>query len=463
MKRICLAVSVFLFCISLFAKEAEVYPVKMSYNTINLSDKGVKTQTVISDEGYEISVGAKLDDAKLKYYVDMDNLTSKDFLLEKNCIQVFEGNYDTDTWTALNISPSSLVITSGGLSFPDSTPSNVRTEPELSAEDACLIVGGTVLCGLFLLDLCDSDGDVGDYKVIDSKHSRFVTSPSHTIHHDDSYPWLSIWLYNDLSRSYDSSIVNQNQGMLLNSSKVGSDYYSVEFSVDAGTGPDYKLRVTLSQNEFIDFYFMRTDRANIIDPWSDRTYGRHSILTSLTMPYADRIGAYYIYSGEPLGWYMGANFVLDSSEVKTIGTVFNHDFDNVIMEDYAPYPAGYNESMYYKYKFVKTGDSKEWAFNMSTGISLKAFSHTWLLLGCGMDFYDYKWYGDFYYKSRAASENWSDWSKYCEGWLSDDTAYLYFSPLIGFNCIFNHLDIAATFEYVSDKGPRFNAMLGFAF
>ncbi|MCR4954370.1 MAG: hypothetical protein K6A43_09880 [Treponema sp.] len=449
----------FLFVGVLFAKNAEVYPVKMSYNSIFTDSNGVKTQKVISDDGFEISVGAELNGTKLKYYVDMQNLTTKDFLLKRNCIQVYEGNYDTDKWNLLDINPSSLVITSGGLSMPDSQKNDDDTE--LSAEDACLIVGGTILCGLFLIDLCD-DGDAGDYKIVDSKHSRFVDKPVRSYNHD-SYPWISFWLFNGVSNTYDSSVVNQSKEMVLNSSNVTSDSYSAEFSVAVGSGPDYKLRVTLSENEFIDFYFMRTDRNNIVNPWEDRTFGRNGFLFSVALPYIDYIGAYYIYSGEPVGWYFGTAFGIKDSSVKTLGTAYNHNFDDVIMEIYAPYPVSYDSSLYYKYKFEKTGEVSEWSFNMTTGMTFKAFSHTWFMLGCGIDLYECNWYGNFYWKSSADNRNWSAWSLLDNGWINDDMLYPYCTPLVGVNMIFNWIDFAATFEYVIPKGPRFNAMLGFAF
>lgn len=460
MRRLFLsAISLFCFCFSGFAAKPYVYPVKMSYNTLSTDSRGVKTQTVISDDGYEISVGVLLEDTKLKYFVSMENLASKDFLLKKDCIQVFEGNYDNDSWTLLNINPTSLVITSGGQTIPEAPSASTD---ELSAEDACLIVGGTILCGLFLIDLCDSDSDT-DYKIIDTKHSRFVDKPQRIFHNDNSYPWLSIWLFNDYSSTYDSSLISQNQGMVLNSTNVGADYYSVEFSVDAGTGPDYKLRVTLSDKEFIDYYFMRSDRNNIINPWEDRTYGRHSVLFSMDVPYINSLGGYYIYSGKPVGWYYGAQFGIKTVGRNIYGTAFKHDFDNVIMESNAPYPLNYNSDLYYKYKFKKSSEFDSWFFNMSTGLTVKTFPHTWLMLGCGIDLLEYNWYGTFYSKSSTDSVNWSSWSELCNGWLNDDMLYPFCTPLVGVNLIFNHLDIAAAFEYVIQRGPRFNAMLGFAF
>ncbi|MCR4735639.1 MAG: hypothetical protein K5829_11605 [Treponema sp.] len=447
----------FLLCVfsSLYARSVEVYPVKMSYNKIFTDKNGVKTQTVISDDGYEISVGAQLDNNRLKYYVDMQNLYSKDFLLKQDCIQVYSGNYDTDTWTLMNINPAYLNITSGGISSPNTTP---NTESEFSAEDACLFVGGTLLCGLFLLDLCDDDNE-DDFHVIDNKHSRFVDSPKSFYHTDNSYPWLSIWLFDDRDDYYS---VNQSQGLTLNSSKVTSDSYSVEFSVDAGSGPDYKMRVTISDNEYIDYYFMRTDRNNVVNPWADRTYGRNSFLFSMEVSNFNHLGAYYIYSGQPVGWYFGSIFGITDNSVKTLGTAFNHDFNNVIMESYAPYPDNYNYSDYYKYKFEKSEIYKEWSFNMSTGMTFKTAPHVWLMLGCGIDLFDYKWYGDFYWKSSSDNINWTDWQELESGWLAEDSVYPFCTPLIGFNVIFNWIDLAATFEYVIQKGPRFNAMLGFA-
>ena len=271
----------------------------------------------------------------------------------------------------------------------------------------CLIVGGTILCGLFLIDLCDSDSDT-DYKIIDTKHSRFVDKPQRIFHNDNSYPWLSIWLFND-------------------------------------------------------YYFMRSERNNIINPWEDRTYGRHSVLFSMDVPYINSLGGYYIYSGKPVGWYYGAQFGIKTVGRNIYGTAFKHDFDNVIMESNAPYPLNYNSDLYYKYKFKKSSEFDSWFFNMSTGLTVKTFPHTWLMLGCGIDLLEYNWYGTFYSKSSTDSVNWSSWSELCNGWLKDDMLYPFCTPLVGVNLIFNHLDIAAAFEYVIQRGPRFNAMLGFAF
>lgn len=463
MKRSIFCSCFFLMVLALFAKNAEVYPVKMSYNSIFTDSNGVKTQKVISDDGFELSVGAVLTGSRLKYYVDMKNLTSKDFLLKQNCIQVYQGNYDTDSWELININPSSLVITSGGLSAPPaSTNSNSNSDSELSAEDACLIVGGTVLCGLFLADLCSDSSDSGDYKILDSKHSRYINSSGRNYYHND-YPWFSFWLFNDLTNSYDYSVTNQGDGLSLDSTKVTSDSYSVEFSVEAGSGPDYKMRVTLSDNEFIDFYFMRTDRNNIVNPWSDRTFGRNSIMFTFELPYLDHLGGYYIYSGEPVGWYFGSIFGIKDSSVKIWGTAKNHDFENVIMEQNAPYPPFYDYSLYYKYKFKQNGEAMDWSFNMSAGMTFKSLPHTWLMLGCGIDLYESKKYGDFYWKSSPNNSSWSEWDFLGTGWLKDETLYPFCTPLAGINMIFNWIDFAATFEYVILKGPRFNAMIGFAF
>ena len=80
-----------------------------------------------------------------------------------------------------------------------------------------------------------------------------------------------------------------------------------------------------------------------------------------------------------------------------------------------------------------------------------------------IDLYECNWYGNFYWKSSSDNRNWSTRSLLDNGWINDDMLYPYCTPLVGVNMIFNWIDFAATFEYVIPKGPRFNAMLGFAF
>lgn len=442
MKKLIMILAVLALENMVFAAKTSISPVKVSYNQISSDSDGNLLQTVISDNGMSVTVGAELENDTIKYKLYLDNISDPNYLMRQDCIRTFYGNFDKDEWIENTYSAYA------NTSVPATTSSD-----EISTAEACLIAGATCLCALTLAEICDATTSTSSSRRVSSssKVSRTPSvSPSRRTTTVVTPVPVFNWIIVDTDRSSNSSSVNKNVSTtttnLTSGVRTGSSYTGT-FYVPAGNGPDYKVRFTVSKNEYIDFYFSRSDRDSLVNPLKDRTYGRHSLLVSMGIPDVKRLGGYYLYSGKTVGAYGGFTLWSDDWTVYDIGTIQNFDINNVTL----------TRSNYYdSYRLVNIDDDKLVTdlFNFSGGLTIKTFPHTWLLVGCGLDIATNHFYG----RVLDAENNEVD-----SGYILDTEPILAAAPQVGINLILDHFDIAATYQYSFYNGHRFDIMFGIAF
>ena len=447
-----------------FAAKVSISPVKVSYNQITTDNNGKLQQTVIADNGMSVTVGAELEDETLKYSLYLDNITDPNYLLRQDCIKTYYGNFEKDEWTENTSSAYSNVQTK-----------NSSSDSEISAAEACVIAGATCLCALTLFEICNSSSSSSSStrRVSSSssnKVSRVPSSPAPVrrstttvISPAPVFNWIIIDSGTRASNSANSNTSpnynNVTPGM-TESVSVGSSYAGT-FYVPAGVGPDYRVRFIVSKNEYIDFYFSRSDRDNVANPFKDRNYGRHSLLLSCGIPDFNRFGAYYIYSGKTVGVYTGLSIQSQDWDLQNAAYMEN-GFDNLTVEDFVPYPEDGNDyNCTYRLNRNSIDDSKTVTdiVDFTLGLTVKTIPHTWLMIGCGLDIGMNHYYGTI----EGAADGNAYEVLYEGGYVQDNMPVFAAAPQIGVNLIFDHLDFAATYQYSFIDGSKFDLMIGIAF
>lgn len=444
-----------------FAAKVSVSPVKVSYNQITTDNNGKLQQTVIADNGMSVTVGAELEDETLKYSLYLDNITDPNYLLRQDCIKTYYGNFEKDEWTENTSSAYSNVQTK-----------NSSSDSEISAAEACVIAGATCLCALTLFEICNSSSSSSSStrRVSSSssnKVSRVPSSPAPVrrstttvISPAPVFNWIIIDSGTRASNSNTSPNYNNVTPGMTESVSVGSSYAGT-FYVPAGVGPDYRVRFIVSKNEYIDFYFSRSDRDNVANPLKDRNYGRHSLLLSCGIPDFNRFGAYYIYSGKTVGVYTGLSIQSQDWDLQNAAYMVN-GFNNLTVEDFVRYPTGENDyNCTYRLNPNSIDDSKTVTdiVDFTLGLTVKTVPHTWLMIGCGLDIGMNHYYGTI-----EGSANGNAYEVLYEGgYVQDNMPVFAAAPQIGVNLIFDHLDFAATYQYSFIDGSKFDLMIGIAF
>lgn len=450
MKKILLLLSLFCLSTFIFAENVTINPIKTSYNDLYTDSTGALVQRVYSDDGMEINIGAKLDKDRVVYSVNIRNISNPNLLVQQN-IKTFYGNFDNNSWTE---------NTAESYSSNASSDNNAK----LDAVDTCLLMGAGCLCALTIFEICESNRSSSKTTYTKSKNgsrssktTSRSTRRSTTVHAPD----IPIFFFfgNDSgnsSRSYSDN--NSSNSYSMNQFVRTGESYSGTFSVPASRGPDYKLRFIVSNDEYIDFYFSRSDRASIVNPWKDHPKGRHSLVASTGAPDLFQTwGGYYIYSGESIGAYFGLNMNITPApsgfEFGTVPTVLDTDLTSTFtLNSRVDNKLAVNDMP----NFVQTDLLRD-LINFTAGITIKTFSNTWLMLGCGVDLNVYTSCGTITYSDSSVDR----------GWFSVEQPDVYVVPEVGINFIFNFIDIGATVQYVIDDTPednfRGNIMIGIAF
>lgn len=471
MKKLFLTSISLLLCASLFANKVTVSPVKTSYNEIKTGSNGVLKQTVYSSSGMEITVSAELEDENLKYNLELDNITDPGFLQRQDTIKTYIGNFEKNEWTEntnQSFSKNKETATSSSSSNSDS----------LSAAETLLLAGTACVCAFTLFEICQqtskSSGSPKARNVTTTTRRPASRAPAvrtpapkrspQIAYRGPTFSWIIvdpvIITTTESTRTQrrarpedyvDPDILEEDERIILQEEEEPvSQRYSGSFYVPAGIGPDYRLRVIVSSDEYIDFYFSRSDRDNVANPLKDRNYGRHSIMFSMGVPDFTRMGGYYIYSGKYVGFYTGFSMQLESWDISPVAEIDAGNSGTIKIKTKAVSPNAI---------FVEKGNYQDLAdyINFNIGLTIKTIPHTWLMVGCGMDMLIDYTYGEVVDYDAGTPITVSN------GYLANYAPEIYFVPQIGLNFIFDHIDIATTFQYSFIKGPTMDCMFGIAF
>jgi hypothetical protein len=184
--------------------------------------------------------------------------------------------------------------------------------------------------------------------------------------------------------------------------------------------PDYK--VSLDDNEkILNFYFNRSDREQVLNPWLDQERVRYSVALDTDVFLNRQELTFYALDPHSVGYYIGASF-------------YN------IFED--PSDLDASDSALYK------------AVGFTAGLDFKIASHTWLLTG--MEFTN-----GINYLNSASSDVSSDYVT-DSGTASESDVYK-FGLQIGANWVYNFIDASLKTTWLIGEGVHYQAGLGIAF
>lgn len=285
---------------------------------------------------------------------------------------IYSGNIDKDDWTLVN-----------------NWNANFYYNNALSEANSRAFF--TALSGA--LDIFNSGYNRGVYKT--TYYSNGVTLTTTYRSHSNiaiatmlaSNDMRNVLDANEKTLSFLQSNLLYSTSIKPNDSYVGVLYFPVD-----NKNPDYKIVYSDDYNSDLNFYFNRSDRAEILNPYLDKSRVRNSLVVGVS-PAVNKIDFTYYYSSPKLfGLYSGICFYnLAKNE------------DNLSENEYK-------------------------GFGQNFGLTIKTVPYTWLLLG-----FEYS-----YGIQNVANSYLSDY-------------YIpYIGPQVGLNFIVNDIDFSTKVTWLND-------------
>ena len=437
-------ISIFLvlfFPFLLFCRDFDLLSIDYSENELSLSDSLVQSQE--SSDGIAVSISpTTILDSEIIFAFDIRNESDDVFNFNEKSITFYEGNYEKNEWRLLNyISPSSYLEYRKSQAITKTVFSAIAMGLSILNSDIPLVPP-------LLLPPLILPGITGiPHVVFDWRFYNFSDSPSFDFF-DAVLLGVGIGgLVEGINeQAHDIPFLEQN---LLFSDKIAPEngYFGLVY-IPEFDKPDLKIEVRVN-NETLTYYYSRSDRKYIINPWLDRDYGRFSLAFGVSIPVFDEFNFFSMYNGTPVGFYFGFNMNFSGYFANSSGKIYRDGYFS--LENYYSYGLD----------FYPNGNQTHILGGFNTGMTIKTFPYTWLMIGCGFNFYELKFQGNVYENSDLVLKN---------VWLDYDEIYFSPSPQIGVSCLFGPIQIVSLFEYRFNYSehinrPGFNCklMAGFAF
>lgn len=415
MKRVLLIIISMLVSFSMFAAGG-LYAIENDDLKVTVNNRK-SVSTYITEDNVQISVvvESSVENGYYRYGVDIVNLSDKKFRFKEDSISILQGDYDIDDWRNIRFKKPSVYY------------QDKETALTLDTMFTVLSFGAAFLDAF-------NPPPIG--------HRYFHYAP----HHNGAL-MFGMGVAGIFSQMEDANNLAYLRDNLLFSTTIApGDEYSGFIYVPRGFGPDYLVKIEISDSETAEFYFSKSRYAyNKRDDSSAHRNKRQSraperrtravqeeeqepeisigngtlgILFDFGIPFQDLpgFGTGVIYTTDTLGFYATADFY----------TRFDVPSINY--------------------------------FCFSTGITYNVFSDISLMFGFGLDFSDRYYYGDIpLYKANGPSS---------QGWIKDPETGFSFAPQIGVNFVLGPLDLATVYSFrIGDTliSSRLNLMAGIAF
>lgn len=425
----------------LFAYDFGLKSIETENNSVTVY-RGKSMQTV-SDDNYLISMLATKNDHGIQFSTSITNYSSEDYMFREDCITVYQGIYENDDWNQIKYVPASLYF--------ENEKKAAKTEEVWSAIALGLSAasaGYSTVTGTGY-----SNGYRYTYK------ANVYSSADAAIATANSYMALD-----NLQKNNQNYLENLENNLLFDSFISSNGNYNGFFVVDEEKGPDYKVVFEMTPNEEFVFYFTRSDKDEILNPWKDKSHDRHSVIAGIS-PTLHHFSAYYLWSRpKGVGFYGGITYQKDSTNIDVLAETFL-DCDFLGLDLGYPDPLGYGYTSFYDWKFDYDSSNLNYdSIGMFAGLTIKTLPNTWLLAGMGIEMINGRYYeGDIYYRYRGDYKHSATDYYYKSGWIKDENFDILFSPQIGINFITNHLDIGCM-ATIPIKGKfSIDITLGYAF
>ena len=437
----CIIILLFFITANIFARDFELLSINQDSDELNFSENLVQSKNA---QGIEVSISpTTIVDSEIIFAFDIRNESDTTFSFNEKSITFYEGNYEKNDWKRLEyLYPSDYLEAKKSKAITKTVFSAIAMGLSLLNSDnpfvPPLLLPPLILPGLNGLPNV----------VFEGRFYNFADSPSFDFF-DAALLGAGIGGLIDgiQEQAHDIPFLEQN---LLFSDKIKPEngYFGLVY-VPEFSKPDLKIEVRISREETLTYYYSRSDRKYIINPWLDRDYGRFSMAFGTTIPHFDEFNFISMYNGTSLGWYFGFNMNFSGYFVEPEGTL---------------YPSGNFRLDSYSSRgltFTTNGNLTHILGGLSAGFTIKTFPYTWLLVGCGFNFYELKYQGNVYDGSTLIEK---------DIWLDYDRFYFSPTPQVGVTCLVGPIQITSLFEYrinyaENTNQSNFNCklMAGFAF
>lgn len=442
MKKKIFLVVFFAVPVLLFSRDFNLLSIEKSYDELKFGDNVVQTEE--SSSGISVSVSpTTIADGEIIFAFDIRNSGDKAYYFDEKSITFYEGNFEKNEWNVLYYqSPSVYLESAKAKAITKTVLSAIGLGLSLLNSDLPLVpsffVPPLILPGLDGLPNVVFSGRFYDYS----------HSPSFSLF-DAALMGAGISGLVEGIEEQAHEIPFLEQNLLFSDTiKPDNGYFGLVY-VPEFSKPDLKIEIKLASGDVLSFYYTRSDRKYIINPWLDRNYGRFSMAFGTTIPHFDEFNVYSLYNGTLLGYYFGFNLNFSGYFVNSNGTLYSNDrfaLDSTSSRGLT---------------FATTGRVEHILGGLSTGMTIKIVPYTWLMLGCGFNFYGLKIQGNVYKDTSLVEKN---------VWLDYNNFYFAPSPQIGISCLVGPIQVVSLFEYrfnyaeyTKQSGFNCKLMAGFAF
>lgn len=441
---------------SLFAANISLYAVDTSYNTVDIRNNE-SYQTIYTEDGVEISVGAKFSGDDVRYDFEIKNRSNKDFYFDTNFITVYQGNFGSNDW---NNALSKISANSNNANPLQPNQNENQNKDEKIAEGvvAAVVVGAFAIGAIALFDWLLND----DHKSQPPRKNQtpYKSHPKriNRHNHDDSlFDDIMFMHYLSVTENNNNDTYTRDDTLSSKNIERGRNYYGSFYSSRNG-GPDYKLVLRIPGEGSYDLTFKNTDRSDIYySKRADKNYApKNAELeklkseTKVSIVYGQNIlsdafnsSLYAMYLGNPIGVYGGFAMDVNSLNISIKGYFFNHDPGNTVL-------AGTSDHYRFVYDNIYVKDS----FTLSGGATVKLAPCVWLIGGCGVDLTFRYPHGSVYDANSGTTVT---------GYFEEKTPYFIVAPEIGINSALGIFDFGVMARFPLSQDPEIKWLLGIAF
>lgn len=344
---------------------------------------------------FDVSLFSSRTSGTLEFSASITNKSDKDFFFEEGAVSIWQGVYEKGEWKLASYIPASVYL--------KAAKAAAEEEETLQALSLGLSIANSGFSTVTETTFVNGYGYT---------YTRNVYNPVEAA-------WEIALSYDELSRLKRNNkeyLAFLEKTLLFSSTVKAGESYSGFFTADVSRGPDYKVVFDFSEDERAEFYFTRSDKDEILHPWKDKTRDRHSLSFGLSPLDFKHYSFYYLWS-RPRGVGMYSSFYFQKEG-----------------------------------KYLSNNMKKYDAFAFATGLTIKTFPYTWLLIGCGVEIADLVPY-----------ENLNTRKYYGASWTNHKDIDFFFAPQVGINFIANFLNVGAVAYFPIGGKITFDIMMGFSF
>jgi len=348
-----------------------LYTPESTDNEIRL-DRGTEYQVAKTSELEILATGLNSDEENDGIALGITNNSDNDIIIKDSQFTVYGGNISKNKW--------SVIETWDANSFYTSVQKKYESE----------IVANNIIGVLNVIDAA-----FGTTTTTTHRTSQGTTYTTTTTTYNPSDVALSILLTSaanqNIKQASKQTLDFLSQSLLFSSSIASGESYSgiIYFPSDRKY-PDYKITFS-NQDETVDFIFSRTDREEILHPW---TTDSSRVLNAITINYSESVNkiAFNYFELLPhsngVGLYTGIVFYDTAGDLQqNVDGYYYPSRGSGAKNNFSFYCDPDLTDSYSSYEYRGSFTEKELIQNAVAwplGITYKIFKHTWLVGGMSL-------------------------------------------------------------------------------